>query len=210
MTASEQTRKKTTWLMLDRVMLRVLEEVYEYTCWWYDLCRDEKCEGYSRRRIWRQREWPRQWRLLGWCGPRRGAEYRLHPCCKIRLGTNGETSRVSTGMFTVTRHTNRSCQYMEDIYCDNDYINVTPTRCSVLITSKSGDELISLREQFIGRAEQYSLQHCYIPVRTTCTTSEVWLVSSTLDSVESRVWTAHTAIPSREWQQYSLLSVSGW
>ena len=25
-TASEQTRKKTTWLMLDRVMLRVLEE----------------------------------------------------------------------------------------------------------------------------------------------------------------------------------------
>ena len=32
--AGEQTRKKTTWLMLDRVMLRVLEEVYKHTCWW--------------------------------------------------------------------------------------------------------------------------------------------------------------------------------
>ena len=42
---------------------------------------------------------------------------------------------------------------MEDMYCDNDYINMTPTRCSVLITSESGDELISLRGQFIGRAE---------------------------------------------------------
>ena len=47
MTASEQTRKKTTWLMLGRVMLRVLEEVYKHTCWWYELCRDEKCEGLS-------------------------------------------------------------------------------------------------------------------------------------------------------------------
>ena len=41
-TASEQTRMKTTWLMLDRVMLRVLEEVYKHICWWYELCRDEK------------------------------------------------------------------------------------------------------------------------------------------------------------------------
>ena len=32
-TACEQTRKKTTWLMLDRVMLRVLEEVYKHTSW---------------------------------------------------------------------------------------------------------------------------------------------------------------------------------
>ena len=39
---------------------------------------------------------------------------------------------------------------MEDMYCDNDYINMTPTRYSVLITSESGDELISLREQFIA------------------------------------------------------------
>ena len=42
-TAVEQTRKKATWLMLDRVVLRVLEEVYKHTCWWYTLCRDEKC-----------------------------------------------------------------------------------------------------------------------------------------------------------------------
>ena len=48
---------------------------------------------------------------------------------------------------------------MEDMYCDNDYTNMTPTRYSVLITSESGDELISLREQFIGRAEQHLLQH---------------------------------------------------
>ena len=44
-TASEQTRKKTTWLMLDRVMLRVLEEMYKHTCWWYELCRDENKFG---------------------------------------------------------------------------------------------------------------------------------------------------------------------
>ena len=87
------------------------------------------------------------------------AEDRLLPSCKIRLGTNNETSRVSTGKFTVTRHKNRSCKYMEDTYCDNDYTNMTPTRYSVLITSESGDELISLREQFIGRAEQHLLQH---------------------------------------------------
>ena len=86
-TASEQTRKKTTWLMLDRVMLRVLEEVYKHTCWWYELCRDEKCEGCSRQQVWRPQVW--QWRLRAWCDPRRGAEYRLS--CKIRLGTNGET-----------------------------------------------------------------------------------------------------------------------
>ena len=54
-TAGEQTRKKTTWLMLDRVMLRVLEEVYKHTCWWYELCRDEKCEGCSRQQVWRTR-----------------------------------------------------------------------------------------------------------------------------------------------------------
>ena len=63
-TAGEQTRKKTTWLMLGRVMLRVLEEVFKHTCWWYELCRDEKCEGCSRQQVWRQQVWPRQWRLL--------------------------------------------------------------------------------------------------------------------------------------------------
>ena len=38
----------------------------------------------------------------------------------------------------------------------------------------------------------------------------IWLVSSALESVEGRVWTAHTTTTSREWQQDSLLSVSGW
>ena len=52
-TAGEQTRKKTTWLKLDRVMLRVLDEVYKHTCWWYELCRDEKYEGCSQQQVWR-------------------------------------------------------------------------------------------------------------------------------------------------------------
>ena len=61
-TAGEQTRKKTTW---------------------YELCRDVKCEGYSQQQVWRQREWPRQWRLLVWCDPRRTAEDRLPPIYSI-------------------------------------------------------------------------------------------------------------------------------
>ena len=47
---------------------------------------------------------------------------------------------------------------MEDMYCDNDYINMTPTRCSVLITSESGDEQIIMKETYgthEGRAEQH-------------------------------------------------------
>ena len=86
--------------------------------------------------------------------------------------TNGETSRVSTQQFTVSRHEKMSCTYMKDMYCDNDYINMTPTRCSALITTELGDEQI-MRGQFIGRAEQHLQQHYYIPVRRTCTTSEV-------------------------------------
>ena len=126
MTAGEEIRKKTTWLMLGRVLLRVLEEVYKHTCWWYELCRDEKCEVCSQQQVWRQQVWPRQGRLLAWCDPRWGAEDSLLPSCEIRLGTNCETSRVSTGKFTVTRHKNRSCMYMEDVCCDNDNINMTP------------------------------------------------------------------------------------
>ena len=174
-TAGEQTRKKTTWLMLDRVVLRVLEKVYKHTCWWYQLCRDEKCEGCSQQQVWRQQVWPRQWRLLVWCDPRRGVQNIVsRPSCKIRLGTNSETSRVSTGKFTVTRHENTSCKYVEDMYCDNDYTNSNTLQC--LITSESGDELICLREQFIGRAEQHVPQWS-------------WLVSSALELVESRVRT---------------------
>ena len=33
-TTREQARKKTTWLLLDRGTLRVLEEVYKHTGWW--------------------------------------------------------------------------------------------------------------------------------------------------------------------------------
>ena len=48
---------------------------------------------------------------------------------------------------------------MEDMYGDNDYINVTSFLVSH--TSESGDELLSLRGQFVGRAEQHFLQHCF-------------------------------------------------
>ena len=75
---------------------------------------------------------------------------------------------------------------MEDMYCDNDHINMTPTRYSVLITSEIGDEQIIMKETY-GPYEGRAEQHQYIPVRTTCTTSEVWLVSRVLDSVEGRV-----------------------
>ena len=56
--------------------------------------------------------------------PRGGAEYRLSPSHKIRLGTNCETSSVPTRKLTVTRHENRSCKYMEEMYCDSDSNNV--------------------------------------------------------------------------------------
>ena len=42
----------------------------------------------------------------------------------VGLGTNDETSHVSTQKFTVLRHKNRSCKYMEAMYCDSDYNNV--------------------------------------------------------------------------------------
>ena len=68
----------------------------------YDLCHDEKFEGRSRQQVWRQ-VWSRQWSLLALCDPRRSAENRFTPSCKIRLGTNSETSPVFTGKFTVTQ-----------------------------------------------------------------------------------------------------------
>ena len=78
---------------------------------------------------------------------RGGVRKVASPSCKIRLGTNGETSRVSTEKFKVSRHKNRSCKYMEDMYGDNDYIN--ETSCPVRDTSESGDELIILRGQLV-------------------------------------------------------------
>ena len=92
---------------------------------------------------------------------------------------------------------------------------------------KSGDKLISLKET-CGPCERRAEQHYYITVRLkerATWKNEIglrvlilligifhvpgWLVSSALDSVEGRAWTAHTAIVSRECFQYSSLSVSG-
>ena len=211
-TASEQTRKKTTWLMLGPGYASSAGgsvQTYLLVAW-----------VVPRRELWRSLTTARlattsvaetvDIASLVWSEEM----CRISsppPSCKIRLGTNCETSRVSTGKFTVARHKNRSCKYMEDMYCDNDYINMTPTRYSVLITSESGDELISLREQFIERAEQHLLQH--VPRAKFgwwAVLWNLWKVVYGLDSVDGRVWTAHTTITSREWQQYSLLSVSGW
>ena len=119
------------------------------------------------------------------------------PRCKIRLGTNGETSRVSTQKFTESRHEKRSCKYMEEMYCDNDSINMTPTRCSVL------------NRVCIWRWTDQSAWTVHRKSRTTFTTrllhhcennmyhERSWLLSSTLDSVEGRVWTALRATESR-------------
>ena len=46
---------------------------------------------------------------------------------------------------------------------------MTTTRCCVLDTSKSGDELISVKETY-GPCEGRAEQHCYISVRTSFTT----------------------------------------
>ena len=41
------------------------------------------------------------------------------------------------------------------MYRDNDHIKMTPTRCSVIITSESGDEPISLDSSFEGQNDMY-------------------------------------------------------
>ena len=69
---------------------------------------------------------------------RGGAEYGLPPSHHIRHGTNCETSRVSTGNFTVTRHENRSSKYLEDMYCDSDYNNVILSVNNTLYTCQAG------------------------------------------------------------------------
>ena len=56
--------------------------------------------------------------------PRGGAEDRLTPSHKKRLGTNDETLQVSTQKCTVLSHKNWSCKYMQDVYCDSDDNNV--------------------------------------------------------------------------------------
>ena len=56
--------------------------------------------------------------------PSSSAENRLLPSHKIRQGTNDETTQVSAQKFTVLRHKNWSCKYMEDMYCDCDDNNV--------------------------------------------------------------------------------------
>ena len=121
-TASGQTRKKTTWLMLGRVMLRVLKEVCKHSCWWYELCRDEKCEGRSRQQVWRQQVWSRQWRLLAWCDPRsvesrliQAAKYvsertvrhhvSLHKSSQYRVTRTGVASTWRTCTVTTTTST---------------------------------------------------------------------------------------------------------
>ena len=56
--------------------------------------------------------------------PRGGAEDRPLPSHKIRQETNSVTSLCDTQKFTVLRHKNWSCKYMEDMFCDSDDNNV--------------------------------------------------------------------------------------
>ena len=87
-----------------------------------------------------------------------------------------------------------------DTFPDNMRMKIvmTITRCCVLNTSKSGDELISMKET--GRT---TLLH---PCESDLNHVRIWLVSSALYSVEGRVWTAHTAIKSRGCHRFPLLS----
>ena len=75
-------------------------------------------------------------------------------------------SLQKSSLYRVTR--TRSCKYLKDVYCDNDSINMTPTRCSVLITLESRDELISLRGQLFNEQNQHFLHPC----ENNCSTSK--------------------------------------
>ena len=77
---------------------------------------------------------------------------------------------------------------MEDIDCENDYINKTPTRDSELITSESGDELISLHEQS-WEVQNKMCNFISTSLREQHLQRASWLVGSTLNPVESRART---------------------
>ena len=72
-------------------------------------------------------------------------------------------------------------------------------------TSKSGDELISMKETF-GLCEGRGRTTLLHPCESDMIHVRIWLVSSALESVEGRVWSAHTTITSRGCQHFSLLS----
>ena len=82
---------------------------------------------------------------------------------------------------------------------------MTFTRCCVLNTSKSGDELIGMKET-CGLCERRPEQHYNISRESDMNHVRIWLVSSAPDSATGRVWTAHTAIKSRGCQRGPLLS----
>ena len=56
----------------------------------------------------------------------------------------------------------------------------------------SGDVLVSMKETF-GLCEGRAEQHCYI-CESDMIHVRIWLVSSALESVEGRVWTAQTTV----------------
>ena len=65
---------------------------------------------------------------------------------------------------------------------------MTATRCW-FNTSKSGDELISMKETFGLCEGRTTVLH---PCESDMIHVRIWLVSSALESVEGCVWTAHT------------------
>ena len=63
--------------------------------------------------------------LVSLVGIREGVQKIVStPSHKIRQETNSETSLYDTQKFTVLRHKNWSCKYMEDMYCDRHDNNV--------------------------------------------------------------------------------------
>ena len=86
---------------------------------------------------------------------------------------------------------------------------MTPTRCR-FSTSKSGDELISMKGNFqtARRKGRTTSPH---PCQSDMNHVRIWLVSSALESVEGRVWAAHTTITSRGCQHsFSFSSLVDW
>ena len=86
---------------------------------------------------------------------------------------------------------------------------MTTTRCW-FSTSKSGDELISMKGNFqtARRKGRTTSPH---PCESDMNRVRIWLVNSALESVEGRVWAAHTTITSRGCQHScTFSSLVGW
>ena len=148
--------------------------------------------------------------------PRGGAEYRLSPSHKVRLGTNCETSSVPTGKLTITRHKNRSCKYMEKMYCDSDYNNVI--LCAVintLYTCLAGvkDKMtVGVSLCTTQRRDMYTV---FTSTRLSCEEatrcmSMIWFRYNTSKSGDEQISVKETYGPCEGRAEQQCFQLSGW